>query len=218
MAKVVSRAENVIAARRNRRIARSRGGEIGETSTMGERIHQAQHVQPQIQCVQEGNDVNRNIYDEVSVDTTDTDTVEENGESTPEQGPILENEENMTIGEFSQRIVEERRRENRNEQGSEYEGRMAGLRERRGRPHRNRHRRTERVEKNNEVEDLTSDDTRRERRRQRREDAEEREFQEALCRSRQEHRAREASLNRPMQQEEDQRINRTILRELEVMR
>lgn len=46
MVRIASRAEHVIASKRSRGIARRRGGEIGETSPMGEIQIQGQYVPP----------------------------------------------------------------------------------------------------------------------------------------------------------------------------
>ncbi|XP_026445406.1 UPF0481 protein At3g47200-like [Papaver somniferum] len=59
--------------------------------------------------IQEEN--NRKNYNEITVHTKDTDTVEEDEERTREEGPCAESEENMTKEDLRQRLDDERKRE-----------------------------------------------------------------------------------------------------------
>ncbi|XP_026442834.1 pre-mRNA-splicing factor 38B-like [Papaver somniferum] len=108
MVRQASAGENATPIRRSRRIAGRRRGEIAETLRMGERNNRSQPIRSQIQ--QEPRENDQRNYDEISVHTTNTDTVEENEEMTHEEGEVGEIEENMTIGELRQRLADERRR------------------------------------------------------------------------------------------------------------
>ncbi|XP_026452216.1 trichohyalin-like [Papaver somniferum] len=114
-----------VTVRRSKRIAGRRRSEIAESSRMGERNNQEHQVHHPIQRELEPqeNQVRHPIqrapvqdnaidYDRVSVHTLQTDSTEENEQRTGQGGLVEGTNEDMTIEEFRQRLVAERRREN----------------------------------------------------------------------------------------------------------